>query len=135
MKKFTFFLFSVGLHFYGFSQNVDWFQASNKWYFHIQSGWVGPGIEKMGVLAADTTVDGKVYRKMESIAEFSLSGLKQEFQRLVRQDGQKIFTITPWTGEEIKLYDFALAVGDTVWLPIDPQGANFGYTITKVENI
>lgn len=135
MKKIAFPLLLACLQFCAFSQNVDWFKPSNKWYFQIQSGWVGSGIEKMGLLSADSTVNGIAYRKMASTAEFSPTGVKHEYLRLVRQDGPKIFTITPFSGEEIKLYDFTLAVGDTVWLPIDPWAGKFGYLITKLENI
>lgn len=118
----------------GFAQTVNWLQPSDHWYFHIQSGWVGAGIEHLWVKAADTMVAGKTYRIMERKAEFSPSGVVQSSRRLVRQDGKAIYAI-PWSGgQEVLLYNFDLPVGDTIMVPT-AFGGEIGYIVESVETI
>lgn len=135
MKKITLFVSALCLCVGGFAQNTNWFQSSDQWYFHIQSGWVGSGIEHLWVSPVDTTIGNKTYRVIERKAEFDPSNAVIESRRLVRQDGKKIYTVFPWTGTEMLLYDFGMSVGDTVWLPVDPGPGTFGYVVSSIETI
>ena len=135
MKKITLLAPAFCLCLNVFAQNVDWLHASNQWYFHIQSGWVGSGIERLWMGATDTVIAGKTYRTIERKAEFSPSGVNHESRRWVRQDGKSIFAIAPYNGDEILLYDFGLEVGDTVLVPLYPDQGGFGYVITGIDTI
>ncbi len=110
---------------------INWFAPDDNWYFHITSGWVGEGREKLWVGAGDTTVLGKKYQKIDRKALF-LNGVEHFGQRLARQDGRKIF-VFGYDGAEFLMYDFDLPVGSKVPIPIALGGQNdFGYEIVAV---
>jgi|GEM_PF-6256865 len=118
-----------------FAQSVNWFQPSAHWYYHIQSGWVGSGIEHHWINNIDTVVAGKSYQIMESKAEFVPSGASSSFRRVVRQEGKKIYALSLWTNDEVLQYDFGKAVGDTITVPLYFSNNSIAYVITDIDTI
>jgi hypothetical protein len=118
-----------------FAQNVNWLHPSDRWNFHIQSGWVGSGIEQLWLAGYDTIVAGKTYRIVERKAEFSPSGVVHQSRRLARQEGKRIYALPFSGGPEIKLYDFGLAVGDSVTLPLEFSGSSIRYIVTGISSV
>lgn len=135
MKKMTLFCAALCCCAGLFAQNVSWLQPSDRWNFHIQSGWVGSGIEQVWLAGYDTVVSGKTYRIVERKAEFSPSGVVHQSRRLARQEGKRIYALPFSGGPEVKLYDFGLAVGDTVTLPLEYGTGSIRYIVTGISTV
>ena len=135
MKKTLLLLPLLCLSWSALTQSVNWFSASAHWYYHIQSGWVGSGIEHHWISTTDTVVAGKTYRIMESKADFVPSGVSSSFRRVVRQEGKKIFALSLWNDDELLEYDFGKAVGDTITVPLYFSNNSIAYVITDIDTI
>lgn len=97
------------------AQQINWFDSSAEWTFHIESGWVGYGIERVKIVG-DSTVAGVVYQKTDARAMFK-SGASHQLTRLIRQDGDKIYSRNA-AGKDVLMYDFSMKVGDELALPV-----------------
>lgn len=132
------FLLICQLSFLAFSAQaqVQWFQPSDNWDFHIYTGWTGAGLEHCSV-GTQTTINGRAYTTIKRDVQYS-NGAGHYDVRYVRQDGDKVYALMtdfsqPSGYSEFLMYDFSLAVNDSIMLPLyGVTTNNYGYKVTAV---
>jgi len=65
-------------------------------------------------LNGDTVLNGKVYTKVYSLYDSTVTNPLSTYYAAIREENRRIYTIVENSGEEI-LYDFNLSVGDTLF--------------------
>ena len=111
---------------------VQWLDPSNKWTFHGAYGFAGMGTETFEP-GGEIYLSGKIYRRLLRRQMYAHGGVFSD-ERYLRQEGRKLYAKFPYSSGEFLMYDFSLAIGDTVRIPIG-NSTNFGYIVTGVSTV
>lgn len=116
------------------SAQAQWLNPSNRWTFHGNFAWAGTGTETFQT-GGEIYLSGKIYRRLLRRQMYA-SGSMVSDERYLRQEGRKLYARLPNNSGEFLMYDFSLAIGDTLRIPIPYEGsANFGYIVTGVSTV
>jgi len=128
MKKFL--LFFALLSGTAVSVNAQsWFQNNPHWTSYFSFGFAGTGYENVAV-QGDTMLQGLVATKLQRCQYTSSTDVTDI--RVARQQGDTIWVWNAITNQFNLAYNFSLAVGDSVAVPLYWNSEQFKYTIDAV---
>lgn len=113
------------------SAQVQWLNPSNRWTFHGNYALAGTGMETFQT-GGEIYLSGKIYRRV--IRHYFINGNTGSDERYLRQEGRKLYARRRGIEDEFLMYDFSLAIGDTVYIPYS-NDVNFGYVITATSMV
>ncbi|HRI58275.1 MAG TPA: T9SS type A sorting domain-containing protein, partial [Saprospiraceae bacterium] len=112
----------------------SWFDNNPQWVNHITYGWKGPGAEYAGV-QNDTFLGGQPAKILNRFFDFESSTDFTDV-RVARQNGDTIWCWNHIANQFYIHYNFSLAVGDSVKVPIYWGGTGkFRYVIDSIGTI
>jgi len=88
-------------------------------------------------LNGDTTINGKVYTKVYSLADSTLTNPNSNYFAAIREEDKRIYTLIGNFPEEV-LYDFNLVVGDTInyhYSLVFNNTDEFARKVTKIDSV
>lgn len=128
MKKFL--LFFALLSSTAFSVNAQsWFNNHPHWTSYFSFGFAGTGYEKVAV-QGDTILQGLVATKLQR--DRYTSSINETDIRVARQQGDTIWLWNANTNQFNLAYNFSLAVGDSVAVPLYWSSGHFTYYINGI---
>ncbi len=118
------------------SAQVQWLSPSNKWVFYRTFG----SAPEMGTETLEPGGEiyssGKIYRRLLHRFKDASGNTITSDERYLRQEGRKLYAKTPDNSNEFLMYDFSLAVGDTVYIPLpDNSTSGYGYVVMAISTV
>jgi len=132
MKKMIFLLIGIIITFDAFNQNYYPFPDSNAiwnvYSIHIENPQNVAYKIRYGIIG-DTILETRIYSKIYTLIDDTCLNINNaEYFGAIREENKKIFTITTYHGDqEILLYDFSKAIGDTIY-----SNSTMGYMASPV---